>query len=293
LRCLPRLQRRPACTAFIPRGPLGLAEPPIGQVPLGSPPPNAPHATPSANLPAVAIREFHTSVPEIAAGGATDMFVTAFLRTHGFQVLERARMNEGIAQEKPLNRRGLTTGTTGQTKYARAGLVFEATIGAATSASETHSVGISIGGPNANKTVPKIRWRSIYASSTSKAVLCSTPSISTGKSLPSRAEQVALHKHRDRPYARARECVHNRVGAERPDHFGAQREHGQFPARSDRGRSRGIGRSLRHNAMSGQGVDESLPFGRIHKERRNETQGLDIVGMDRPTVGYRQSWLSA
>lgn len=81
-----------------------------------------------ANLPAVAIREFRSSVNEVSPRGATDIFIAALVKSRRFRVLERARMAEGIAAEKALNQQGMTTGQTGQSQYIGAAYFFEASI---------------------------------------------------------------------------------------------------------------------------------------------------------------------
>ena len=99
-----------------------------------------------ADLPAVTLREFRSSVPEISARAATDIFITALVKTRKFRVLERARLSEGIAQEKALNQQGMTTGQSGDVKYLAAKYLFEGTISESqTGVSETR-IGVSIMG---------------------------------------------------------------------------------------------------------------------------------------------------
>src|SRR5512147_670697 len=56
-----------------------------------------------ANRKVVTIYEFRSSVPEISAGAATDMFTTALIKSGTFAVAERERLNQGVAFEKQLN----------------------------------------------------------------------------------------------------------------------------------------------------------------------------------------------
>ena len=91
-------------------------------------PPSSAAATRFAALPAVALREFRSSVGEISPRGATDMFIAALVRSRRFRVLERSRLAEGIAGEKELNQQGLTTGQAGQSQYVGATYLFEATV---------------------------------------------------------------------------------------------------------------------------------------------------------------------
>src|SRR5437870_2508995 len=52
--------------------------------------------------PTVAIYEFRSGLSEIAARSATDMFVTALVRSGRFRVMERSRVAEGVLKEKQL-----------------------------------------------------------------------------------------------------------------------------------------------------------------------------------------------
>ena len=104
-----------------------------------------------ADRPAVTIREFRSSVPEVTPRGATDMFMTALVKTRKFRVLERARMAEGIAAEKALNQQGMTTGQTGQSQYAGAAYMFEATVSEATTDANKTSFSLGIAGAAAGR----------------------------------------------------------------------------------------------------------------------------------------------
>ncbi|MES2297935.1 MAG: CsgG/HfaB family protein [Pseudomonadota bacterium] len=141
------------------QAPLTPAQAGVPQVPGLAPQagnlPNAPRSQAFANLPAVTIREFRSSVQEIGARGATDIFMTALIKTHKFRVLERARMNEGIAQEKALNQQGLTTGELGQSRYVGAAFMFEGTVSEASANSERSSFGLSLGGMGASRATSK------------------------------------------------------------------------------------------------------------------------------------------
>ncbi len=55
------------------------------------------------NRKVVTIYEFRSSVPEISAAAATDMFTTALIKSGTFTVAERERLNQGVAFEKQLN----------------------------------------------------------------------------------------------------------------------------------------------------------------------------------------------
>lgn len=116
--------------------------------------PNAPTSSATkrfADRPAVTIREFRSSVAEVTPRGATDMFMTALVKTRKFRVLERARMAEGIAAEKALNQQGMTTGQTGQAQYAGAAYMFEATVSEATTDANKTTFSVGIAGAAAGK----------------------------------------------------------------------------------------------------------------------------------------------
>jgi curli biogenesis system outer membrane secretion channel CsgG len=117
--------------------------------------PNAPtSATSQRNLdrPTVTIKEFRSSVQEVTPRGATDMFMTALVKTRKFRVVERARMAEGIATEKALNQQGMTTGQSGQAQYKGAEYMFEATVSEASAEDSKTSFGLGIFGAGAGKT---------------------------------------------------------------------------------------------------------------------------------------------
>ena len=103
-----------------------------------------------ADRPGVTIREFRSSVAEVTPRGATDMFMTALVKTRKFRVLERARMAEGIA-EKALNQQGMTTGQSGQSQYQAATYMFEATVSEATVDSNKTSFSLGIAGAAAGR----------------------------------------------------------------------------------------------------------------------------------------------
>ena len=128
----------------------------------GTPPTQLPHGTLTnaptssatnrfANRPTVTIREFRSSVAEVTPRGATDMFMTALVKTRKFRVLERARMAEGIATEKALNQQGMTTGQIGQSQYSGAAYMFEATVSEASTGDQKTSFSLGIAGAAAGK----------------------------------------------------------------------------------------------------------------------------------------------
>jgi curli biogenesis system outer membrane secretion channel CsgG len=128
---------------------------PAAQIPHQGNLPNAPaSATSQRNRerPTVTIREFRSSVAEVTPRGATDMFMTALVKTRKFRVIERARMAEGIATEKALNQQGMTTGQSGQAQYKGAEYMFEATVSEASAEDSKTSFGLGIFGAGAGKT---------------------------------------------------------------------------------------------------------------------------------------------
>lgn len=94
----------------------------------------------------VAIYEMRSSVSEIPARGATDMFTTALVKTKKFRVMERQRIGDGVAKERDLNAQGITTGDAATKKVKGAGVIFEATISEVAIGKSTSDSGFSIGG---------------------------------------------------------------------------------------------------------------------------------------------------
>ena len=77
---------------------------------------------------AVSIYEFRSSVTEIPARGATDMFKTALVQSGQFRVVERARLDQGVLREKQINAQGMSTGTSAQQPLRDAQYLFEGSI---------------------------------------------------------------------------------------------------------------------------------------------------------------------
>jgi curli biogenesis system outer membrane secretion channel CsgG len=96
----------------------------------------------------VTIYDFRSSVGELPARGATDMFTTALIKSGSFAVAERNRMNEGVMLERQLNGSGLTTGTAASKKLAGADYIFEGTISESNQGARQTNNGVSIGGMN-------------------------------------------------------------------------------------------------------------------------------------------------
>ncbi len=95
--------------------------------------------TPPEELPprkTVTIYQFDSTVPEISPASATDMFMTALIKTRAFDVLERQRLDESVYQEKQLNQGGTTTGDVAQHRLTGADFIFVGVITEANAQSE-------------------------------------------------------------------------------------------------------------------------------------------------------------
>lgn len=97
-------------------------------------------------LIAVSIYEFRSTVNEIAARGATDFFKTALVESGQFRVVERSRLNEGVAREGQLNSSGLTSGNSAREGLIAAKYIFEGAITEANAGEAQRSGAIRIGG---------------------------------------------------------------------------------------------------------------------------------------------------
>ena len=86
----------------------------------------------------VAIYDFRSSVTEIPARGATDMFIDALVRSGQFQVVERSQLNQSLLLEKQLGSQGITAPQENTTMRA-ARYLFEGTISEANASEAQHS----------------------------------------------------------------------------------------------------------------------------------------------------------
>lgn len=90
------------------------------------------HAQQQASAPSarkvVTIYEFKSQVPEVSPQSATDMFMTALVKTRTFAVLERQRLEESVYREKQLNQQGMTTGDAANYRLAGADYIFVGTV---------------------------------------------------------------------------------------------------------------------------------------------------------------------
>jgi curli biogenesis system outer membrane secretion channel CsgG len=99
-----------------------------------------------ADRVAVAIYEFRSSLPNVSAKAATDMFTTALVQTGRFAVVERSRLNDGVVREKQLQQNGLADGSSETVKLRGARYIFEGTVSEANASEDARSTGIGIGG---------------------------------------------------------------------------------------------------------------------------------------------------
>ncbi len=76
----------------------------------------------------VTIYEFKSQVPEISPESATDMFMTALVKTRTFAVLERQRLEGSVYREKQLNQQGMTTGNVANSRLTGADYIFVGTV---------------------------------------------------------------------------------------------------------------------------------------------------------------------
>ncbi len=90
------------------------------------------HAQQQAPAPAarkvVTIYEFKSQVPEVSPQSATDMFMTALVKTRTFAVLERQRLEESVYREKQLNQQGMTSGDVANYRLTGADYIFVGTV---------------------------------------------------------------------------------------------------------------------------------------------------------------------
>lgn len=96
--------------------------------------------------PIVTIYKVKSTVREVSPASATDMFITALVKTHRFLVMERQRLNESIYKEKQLNQQGQTTGNVAAKQLTGADYIFVATITEANADSNKSGVAGTFGG---------------------------------------------------------------------------------------------------------------------------------------------------
>jgi curli biogenesis system outer membrane secretion channel CsgG len=139
---------------------------------------------------AVAIYDFRSSVTELPARGATDMFVDALVHNGRFKVVERSQLNQSLLMEKQLAAQGVTDGAHKDKRLRAARYLFEGTISEANASEAQKSgavgvAGMTIGGGK-NKDVIAVDVRVVDART--GEIL---DSISVHKSVRSRSANVS------------------------------------------------------------------------------------------------------
>jgi curli biogenesis system outer membrane secretion channel CsgG len=94
----------------------------------------------------VTIYEFHSGVPAVSVGAATDIFTTALIRSGQFRVVERQRLSQDIVREKQLNAAGQADGDTAQKQLHGARYIFEGTVSEANASEDQRQGGVNVGG---------------------------------------------------------------------------------------------------------------------------------------------------
>jgi len=103
---------------------------------------NAGNDSASSPRKTVTIYEFKSQVAEISPQSATDMFMTALVKTRTFAVLERQRLEGSVYREKQLNQQGRSTGNAANSRLTGADYIFVGTVTEANaSASKTGVAG--------------------------------------------------------------------------------------------------------------------------------------------------------
>jgi curli biogenesis system outer membrane secretion channel CsgG len=95
---------------------------------------------------AVTIYEFHSGVPSVSVGAATDIFTTALIQSGQFRVVERNRLNAGVVYEKQLNGAGMASGDAAQHQLRGARYIFEGTVSEANAGEDQKQGSVNIGG---------------------------------------------------------------------------------------------------------------------------------------------------
>lgn len=94
----------------------------------------------------VTIYEFHSGVPSVSVGAATDIFTTALVRSGQFRVVERNRLSQDVIREKQLNAAGQADGDSAQKQLRGARYIFEGTVSEANASENTRQGSVNIGG---------------------------------------------------------------------------------------------------------------------------------------------------
>jgi curli biogenesis system outer membrane secretion channel CsgG len=95
---------------------------------------------------AVTIYQFRSTVQEVRAEMATDMFATALVKSGAFRVMERQRLSEGVMKELQLNAQGMTSGDVANQQLQAADFIFEGAVTEANAQESSTGVGATFRG---------------------------------------------------------------------------------------------------------------------------------------------------
>jgi curli biogenesis system outer membrane secretion channel CsgG len=94
----------------------------------------------------VTIYQFRSTVQEVSAEMATDMFATALIKSGAFRVMERQRLNDGVMRERQLNAQGLTSGDSANQQLHAADYIFEGAVTEANAQESNTGIGAAFRG---------------------------------------------------------------------------------------------------------------------------------------------------
>jgi curli biogenesis system outer membrane secretion channel CsgG len=110
-----------------------------------TPTPTGKTSEPADARVAVTIYDFRSSVTEIPARGATDMFIDALVQNGQFRVVERSQMNQSLLVERQLASQGAGAAQVNE-PLRSARYLFEGTISEANASETQHSSSFGIAG---------------------------------------------------------------------------------------------------------------------------------------------------
>jgi curli biogenesis system outer membrane secretion channel CsgG len=104
-----------------------------------------PHRSLDERVP-VTIYTFRCALANVDPDAATDMFMTALLKSGQFRVVERAQLQPDLAVEHTLNSSGQSTGDAAQHKLTGAKYIFEGAVSALGQQTDSQNGGVSVDG---------------------------------------------------------------------------------------------------------------------------------------------------
>ncbi len=104
-----------------------------------------PHRALGDRIP-VTIYRFKSSVPDLDPQAATDMFVTALVKSGQFRVVERENFQPDLSAEHGLNASGQTTGDAAQHQFTGAKYIFEGAVSDLGQQTDSNSGQVSVDG---------------------------------------------------------------------------------------------------------------------------------------------------